>query len=208
MNYYLKLRSFAACLCILAFTVVTVFSSLAPAQTTDFNFKTEVETKNSFLSAAFEVATFQVESESIMGTGLKLDYGYHFNAPFQVDVSFFTAINASETQVSFSGIGSSFYYDLFGNCCETETTTYLGNEKVSVESTKISSSLQVGIGIDQFYLNGTKNVFSASGINAGMAYKFLLFDYNFRVSARYSMMSSNKQKINAYFIGVGLSFPL
>lgn len=208
MNQYKKLHSFVAENLNIILFAALAFCSLPPAHAADLNFKTEREFKNNFLAAAGEIATFQVEGDSVTGTGLKLDYGHHFVAPFQVDVSFFTAINGTDTQVSFSGLGTMLYYDLFGDCCETVTTTYLGSEKIAVEKTKVSSSFQVGLGIDQFYLNGNKNVYSSSGINAGAAYKFNLFDYNFRATMRYSMLNSNKQKIQAYFIGLGIIFSL
>lgn len=193
---------------ILFFAAVLVFSSLSPAHAAELNLKTEKTTNKNFLSGSFEMVTFQVESESVGGSGLKLDFGHHFEYPFQIDLSFFTAINGAESQVSFSGLGASLYYDVFGNCCETVTTTYLGAEKIAIEKTPPTSSLQAGFGIDQFYLNGTKNVYSSSGINVGAAYKFSLFDFNFKASGRYSMMTSNKQKIQAYFFGLGIIFNL
>lgn len=192
----------------LFFVAVTAYSSLTPARAADLNLKTEKVAKNNFLSAAFEMATFQVESDSVSGTGVKLNFGHHFDYPLQIDLSFFTAINGAETQVSFSGLGASLYYDVFGSCCETEITTYLGSEKIAVEKNKPSNSLQVGLGIDQFYLNGTKNVYSSSGLNVGAVYKFNLFNYNLMATARYSLLNSNKQKIQAYFFGLGILFPL
>ncbi len=189
----------------LIFTMIFVGLS---AQAADLNMKTEKVSRNNSMSASFEMATFTFESESVGGTGLKLDYSHHFEPPIQVDLSLFTAINASQSQVSFSGLGASLYYDVFGNCCESVATTYLGSEKMIVEKTKVTNTLQVGIGIDQFYLNGSKSVYSSSGFNAGVAYKFNLFDYNLKAAARYSMMGTEKQKIQAYFLSLGIVFSL
>lgn len=200
MNHYKKRLNLTSLFIIL-------FASLN-VQAADMYMKTEKVSRSNSLSAAFEMATFTFEGESVGGTGLKLDYGHHFAAPIQLDLSLFTAINASQSQVSFSGLGASLYYDVFGNCCESVTTTYLGSEKMMVEKTGITNSLQVGVGIDQFYLNGSKSVYSSSGFNVGAAYKFTLFDYNLKAATRYSMMGTEKQKIQAYFVSLGVVFPL
>lgn len=177
-------------------------------QAADLNMKMEKFIQKNSMSAAFEMATFTFESESVGGSGVKLDYGHHFDSPLELNLSLFTAINGSETQVSFSGLGGSLYYDVFGICCSTVTTTYLGSEKAIVETSKPSNSLQVGIGVDQFYLNGSKSVYSSSGFNVGAAYKFTFFDYNLKAAARYSMLGSEKQKIQAYFLSLGIVFSL
>jgi hypothetical protein len=177
-------------------------------QAAELNMKTEKTVQNNSLSAAFEMATFTFEGESVGGSGIKLDYGHHFEAPLEMNLSLFTAINGSSNQVSFSGLGGSLYYDVFGICCSSTTSTYLGSEKIIVEKTKPTNSLQVGIGLDQFYLNGSKSVYSSSGFNVGAAYKFTMFDYNLKAAARYSMMGTDKQKIQAYFLSLGIVFPL
>lgn len=185
-----------------------VFSVGLNIQAAELNMKTEKTVQKNSLSAAVEMATFTFEGESVGGSGIKVDYGHHFESPLEMNLSLFTAINGSSNQVSFSGLGGSLYYDVFGTCCSSTTTTYLGSEKVIVEKTKPTNSLQVGLGLDQFYLNGSKSVYSSSGFNVGAAYKFTMFDYNLKAAARYSMMGTDKQKIQAYFFSLGIVFPL
>lgn len=200
MNQFKKRRSLISLFIIL-------FAGLN-LQAADLNMKTEKTVQNNSLSAAAEMATFMFEGESVGGSGFKLEYGHHFESPLELNLSLFTAINGSKNQVSFSGLGGSLYYDVFGTCCSSETTTFLGSEKIIVEKTKPTNSLQVGVGIDQFYLNGSKAVYSSSGFNVGAAYKFTMFDYNFKAAARYSMLGTDKQKIQAYFFSLGVVFPL
>lgn len=190
-----------------AFLFIIVLAGLR-LQAADLNMKTEKTIQKNSMSASFEMATFKFESESVGGSGVKLDYGHYFDSPLELNVSLFTAINGSQNQVSFSGLGGSLYYNIFGNCCSTITTTYLGSEKIIIEKSKPSNSFQVGFGIDQFYLNGSKSVYSSSGFNVGAVYKFTLFDYSLKTAARYSMLGTEKQKIQAYFLSLGIVFSL
>jgi hypothetical protein len=182
--------------------------SLSLAKAEGLNLSVDQNRRNNNLSLSIERADFKIETESVNGTGLKLDYAHHFEYPFELNTSFFTALNGAQSNVSFSGLGAGIYYDVFGNCCSSVKTAYLGRNKLYSEATYRSNFFQLGLGVDQFYLNGSKSVYSSSGIYLGSQYSFNLFNYNLKVGARYSQLGSNKLKIEASFFSLGITFPL
>ncbi len=178
-------------------------------QAFEAQFRTEEKKQVQFLGVSLERGVFKVDEDLITGAGLKLDFSRHFEAPFKIETSLFTALNASQqSQISFSGLGVAMYYDLWGRATGAIKNTFLNDRRISEEIAPIQNSLQIGLGVDQFYLNGNKTVYSSSGLSLGLSYTFNLFNYLFKASTRVSQMTANKEKVNATFFSLGIVFPL
>ncbi len=177
------------------------------AKAIDSFFRTEEVEKNNFLTLSAEKLTFKNDANPFDSSGLEIDFGHHFKWPFEVNVSFFTALSAQQ-KVSVSGFSSGLSYDLIGTCCGANRTTYLGQEPIIIEKSRLSHLLQLGFGIDSYYFDGSKFVYSSSGLHLSMNYRFNFFGYNFKISGKQSQLKINNDKINATVFGLGLVFPL
>lgn len=168
-----------------------------------------VETRN-YLSAGMEMAQFSLDNGGkISGTTIHIDFTHYFNNKFGMEVSLSSAINASAaTASSFTTIGGYGYYTVFGDCCSLNKIVTMDGIPILIESTNKRNSLKVGAGIDQVFLNGSKSVYSISGLGLGLQYDFKLFNRLFKASGRYSMMSSNNMDITGMFFGLQMTFGL
>ncbi len=167
----------------------------------------EKKTTTSFIGASLDFTQMTLKGGSITGNGFRINFDHYFSPKMAVEVYLSTAIN-TDTNVSnsFTGIGGYGYYTLLGNCCDLKKVVSHEGVPILVEKNEHKNSLQVGAGIDQFFLNGTKSVYSISGLGVGANYHFPLFGYHFKAYLRYSMMSANKTSVTGIFLGLGINF--
>lgn len=164
------------------------------------------ETK-SFLTASGEFSQFTLEEGSIMGTGFKADFINSFADKLAMSVYLSSGLNPLGGS-SFTGLGGYTYYNLLGECCATVRTVSIDGKPTVTETTVRGQNLQIGIGLDQFFLNGSKSVYSASGLGLSMIYQFALFKYNFKAEARHSQLNAGTSKIQGNFVSLGIVFAL
>lgn len=168
------------------------------------------ETQNrSFLSASGEYSQFNLDEGAgkIAGSGLKIDFTHAFSEKTSLEMYLASALNTSGGS-SFTGLGGYMFYNIFGNCCVSQRVVYIDGKPLISESSRKGQSLQVGAGLDQFFLNGSKSVYSSSGVGVAAVYQFALFNYNFKAEARQSQMTAGKTKIQGSFFSLGLTFAL
>jgi hypothetical protein len=171
--------------------------------------KSEDKEITNFLGAAFELSQMTLKGGTISGNGIKVDFSHYFNDKLSLEVYLSTAINASSAvQSSYTGLGAYVYYTLSGNCCDLKKTVTYDGVPVLVEKNERNSSFQLGAGLDQFLLNGSKSVYSISGIGLGATYQFMLFGYHMKAAGRYSLMSANSETVNGLFFSIGVLFGL
>ncbi len=164
--------------------------------------------KTSYLSAAFEYSSFKISDGNIKGSGIKIDYLYAFSEKFSLDIYLSTGFGGqTATQASFTGTGAYVYYSLLGNCCLIDRSVYIAGTSILNESNTPSNHFSIGLGADQYLLNGSKSVYSASGVGIGLNYEFDLWKYRAKAGLRYSAMTSNQINIQATFYSLGIVFP-
>lgn len=167
----------------------------------------EQERSKSFLTASAEFSQFTLEEGSIGGSGLKVDFNNSFTDKISLEIYLASAINTTGGS-SFTGLGGYTYYNLYGDCCLSRRRVLLDGRPMMTETTNKGSNLQVGVGLDQFFLNGSKSVYSASGLGLSAIYQFALFKYNFKAEGRHSQMTAGENKIQGTFFSFGLVFAL
>ncbi len=169
--------------------------------------RTGLSTTKSFLTASGEAAQFTLDEGQISGSGLKVDFMNSFSDKIALAVYLASAINTAGG-ASFTGIGGYTYYNIFGECCATIRTVAVDGKPMVTETSLRGQNLQVGLGLDQFFLNGSKSVYSASGLGLSVIYQFPLFNYNFKTEARHSQMTAGQNKIQGNFFSFGVVFAL
>jgi hypothetical protein len=180
---------------------------LIAASTFAMDMRTELSQTKSFLTASGEMAQFTLEEGQISGSGLKVDFTNSFSDKVALEVYLASALNTSGG-ASFTGIGGYTYYNVLGECCATVRTVAVDGKPMITETSLRGQNLQLGLGLDQFFLNGSKSVYSASGLGLSVIYQFPLFNYSFKTEARHSQMTAGQNKIQGTFFSFGVVFAL
>lgn len=195
----MKLLSSVVVTCVLA----VLFSSSVQAM----DLHVQQERSKSFLTASAEFSQFVLEEGSIGGSGLKVDFLNAFSDNVSLEIYLASAINTTGGS-SFTGLGGYTFYNVYGDCCLTNRRVILDGKPMVTETTLKGANFQVGVGLDQFFLNGSKSVYSASGLGLAAIYQFPLFKYNFKAEARHSRMTAGENKIQGTFFSFGIVFAL
>jgi hypothetical protein len=166
-----------------------------------------MEQKNS-LSISGEVSELSTADGSVSGQGLRLDLSHSFQKNWSAEV-FLSSAMASNGASSFTGYGGYAFYDLYskGGRSRVQETSVDGVTLIR-ETEDQSQLFQIGAGINQYLLNGSRGVYSSSGPGAAANYLFRMFKYNFKASARYSSLISNNTSVQAMSVSLGMIFPL
>lgn len=186
-------------------TLLSVLFLCSSAKAMDLHL--EQDRAKSFLTASAEFSQFTLEEGSIGGSGLKVDFNNAFTDKISMEIYLASAINTTGGS-SFTGLGGYTYYNVYGDCCLSTRRVILDGKPMVTETTNKGTNLQVGVGLDQFFLNGSKSVYSASGLGISAIYQFALFKYNFKAEGRHSQMTAGENKIQGTFFSFGLVFAL
>jgi len=188
--------------------ILTLFALLQASSVAQaMDMRTELSQTKSFLTASGEAAQFTLEEGSLSGSGLKVDFTNSFSEKVALEVYLSSAINTAGGS-SFTGLGGYTFYNIWGECCATVRTVSIDGKPMLTETSVRGQNLQVGLGLDQFFLNGSKSVYSASGLGLSVIYQFALYKYNFKAEARHSQMNAGTNKIQGNFVSFGVVFAL
>lgn len=194
------LKSFLGCF-------LTTLLFIPAAQALDIRSETQI--KKSFLGVSGEFSQFKLEEGAISGSGVKVDFTHAFAKKAALEVFLTSAVNSTGgVQASFTGLGAYALYSLFGNCCEEDKTLTVDGKPVLRDRIEKGSSVLIGLGLDQFFLNGAKTVYSTSGLGLAVNYQFRFYRYNFKAEARHSQMVAGQTKIIGDFFSLGMVFTL
>ncbi len=187
--------------------LLILFCGRAGAQ--GLSLQTTNDDRKSLLVVSGEYISFTLPTGRLSGFGAKLNFNHFFTEDIAVDTYFSTAFGSDNgVQSSFTGLGGYLTYAVLGRCCSSSKTVTVGGFPTITETTELENLLQVGFGFDQFFLNGSQNVYPSSGLGVSASYDFGMFSKRFRVSAKTSMMTANKLKNTGVFLGVGMLFGL
>lgn len=191
----------------LSFLLLLLFAFRAGAE--GLSLETSTEEKTSFLAFSLDYGRFTLPEGSIVGYGGQLDFTHFFSSSISVDAYFSSALgNDGGISSTFTGFGGYINYLVLGQCCSARHTVSVAGFPTVTETEKLGNLLQLGVGVDQYFLNGTQSVYPASGLGIQASYDFNLIGKRLRVAGRDSFMTANKVKVQGLFFSVGLVFPL
>lgn len=188
----------------LMFAVISVMQNISAEE-----LALTLEDKVASNQISFGLSTTSLTSNlgNIQGSGPKIDLTHFFQSKFSADLYLSTALSSDNgIKISFTNIGATAYYTLWGECYENKSNIYLKETLLVSESTIPNNCLRLGGGLKQFFLNGSKNIYSGFGLGVTAAYHFLVWDYYFKATAGYSFVSASKTQLND--ASVGISFIL
>lgn len=189
--------------------LVALFVTLVAAPAFAWELRADVSESRDFLSLSGDMSTFKLEEGSIAGNGAKVDFAHYFGRKTSVELFLASAINASQSvSASFTGYGAHLLYVPFGDCCAERRAVQVDGRAVLTEDAETRSVFEIGLGLNQYLLNGSKGVYSASGVGGIVNYRFTMFSYQWKASARVAQMVSASVPIQAVFLSFGMALPL
>jgi|GEM_PF-2648149 len=177
------------------------------SQAKAWDLRTSQEQDENSLAISGEMSQFALSGGSISGEGVRLDFNHSFQQNFSAEVFLSTALNTTAAS-SFTGFGGYALYNLFGTGLAKQQATSLDGVPLIRESEEQASIVQVGLGLNQYLLNGSKGVYSSSGVGVVGNYIFKAFKYNLKASAKYSALVSDNTAVQGLFLSLGIVFPL
>lgn len=166
--------------------------------------------KKSQISAGYENTELSTSEGTISGAGLRATYNHWFTPSYALEFGASIAMNnqGGVQSNSFTGFNLFGYYNLFGKPYAGVKKTYLSDTLISTEQQNSQHSLFVGAGVSQYFLNGNRGVYSASGLGAGAIYQFRFWQSTFRLATRWNQLQASQLKIDGLAFDVGISFSL
>jgi hypothetical protein len=172
-----------------------------------WDLRTSLNQQENSLAVSGEMSQFSLSGGSISGQGIRLDFNHSFQQNYSAEIFLSTALSSTGAS-SFTGYGGYGFYDLWVTGHARHQVTAIDGVPVLQESEEQSQVLQVGLGLNQYLLNGSKGVYSSSGFGVAANYIFRLSKYNIKTSGRYSSLISNNTSVQALSLSIGIVFPL
>lgn len=185
------------------------FLILLPSISLALDVRSEVEKSRSQVSVVGESSNLSTEAGDVQGFGMQVEFSHFFREDISMNIAVSTALSSGNgLSSSFTGFYGYGNYLLTGNCCLTRNNTVLDGTVLTSEITDQTNRWLVGLGLEQFFLNGNRGVYSASGPGISTSYYFGFWGYTWKTEFRYAHLLSNEQPVSAMFLGLGLTFDL
>lgn len=176
----------------------------------ELHLQSEVKEYKSQITASYESTELKTDEGTISGSGLRVTYNHWLNSTISLEFGASVAMNnqSGVQSNSFTGFNFFTYYDLFGKPFLSEKKILISDHTLLSEKQNLRHSLFLGAGVSQYFLNGNRGVYSASGLGAGVIYQFQVWNSVLRVSSRWNQLESSQIKIDGLSYDVGVCFSL
>lgn len=191
------------------FFIFILTCAVPKANANDLSLRTQITAQKSHLGFAYEMSQFTAQEGSISGSGGKVHFFHNFSENYSGQVYLSAALNQQgAVQNSFTGVGGTFFYNLFGKQLVTKRDIFLAENLVVSEKTQQTQCLLIGAGLSQYFLNGNEGVYSASGLNLALSYQWTLFKIRWEALVRYNMLSAGSIELTGTNLSLGVNIPL
>lgn len=193
----------------LLFIFLLALTEYAQANTGELSLRSDEIVDNNQISIGLNGSIFSLDTGTIQGTGPKIDFTHYFGNKINVEFFLATALSfEAKNKIAFIGLGGVLYYTALGQCYQTRNNVYINETLIASEFNTQTNCLRVGGGLQQYFLNGTKNIYSGAGIGLNAAYHFTMWNYYFKTDTSYSVITSSKNQLNHFSISLSLIFSL
>lgn len=181
--------------------------SYANSASIGYDFKVEKEFTKSAIQLSYQMSQLKAESEQLSSTGFLLGYGYDFTPEFSVQSQFLLSLQQSGTS-TMTGFGLFGAYNFFRSSNTKSTNIKIDNRRLMTFENTLGNYLELGLGAQQFYFNGSRGVYSVSGPAIRAAYNFDLFGFNTTIGLQSASVQLAEKSTQLTTVIVGLIFPL
>jgi hypothetical protein len=190
------------CLIVIGITSVRVSAR-------ELNYRVESIVTKNYLGFGYENSIFKLKKGDIKGSGAQVDFQHALNLDFTFQVFISTALNSQNSvSSSFTGLGSYFYYSVYGQCCETKNNATVEGVSLISESRLMPANLLVGIGVNQYTFNGTSSTYPASGLGFSIKYQFNYWKYRWFIDGKQTSMSIGSSAVSGTSFLFGILLPI
>lgn len=190
----------------LAFVALTL---VAGQSAFAWDLRNNVKENRDSLTLSGDMSTFTLEGGTISGSGAKIDFQHAFAPRASVELFLSSAISASQgVSSSFTGYGAHLLYSPFQDAYSANRSIEVNGVSLITENAETKHLFEIGVGLNQYLLNGSKGVYSASGLDGIASYRFAMLSFQWKASARFASLVSAATPVSAIFLSIGLSLPL
>ena len=165
------------------------------------------EVRKSTLSVGLEYASLQT-SVPLSGYGLTLGFSYALSRNWELGAMLSQIFDSKGFSYLYTGLGASVKYSVFGSFLSGshEVSSLLG--PVVKETQTQEKIVAIGIGAEQLLINGSTQVYPASGITVQASYHFPVFAKWWVLGVRAGSFSAAQKTFSALFLNLSIPFEL
>ena len=186
-------------------TLALIFGVTAQAE----DFQVIEKNERSRLSLLSQFGSMTLGGQSLSTQGLQIQYGYGVLNSLQLEGFIATALssgNSSGLSSTFTGLGLYALYSIWGNNIQASKQLVLNNKSIYSEVSNASSLFLVGAGVDNYMLNGTKGIYSSTGVGVEVSCLFPIWGYTGRANLKYTNLEAGSKNVEMILGDLGLSF--
>lgn len=186
-------------------TLVLVFGVTAQAE----DFQVIEKNERSRLSLLSQFGSMTLGGQSLSTQGLQIQYGYSVLNSLQLEGFIATALSSGSSSglsSTFTGLGLYTLYSVWGSNIQASKQLVLNNKSIYSEVSNASSLILVGAGVDNYLLNGTKGIYSSTGVGVEVSCLFPFWGYTGRANLKYTNLEAGGKNVEMILGDLGLSF--
>jgi len=172
------------------------------------DFRQVVETKHIRLLTSLETAFFKGSSSNLIGGGIRIgvNYGLTDIYALQVALSQTFELSGSGISVLYVGFSAYFNYAISGSFNQSSHQILVDGNLVVEENTQAENLFCVGLGVEEFLLNGSTSVYPATGLAASISYEFNWGDWILTPALRAGWLKARSGTIFPIIFNIGTRF--
>ncbi len=170
----------------------------------------DVKDYDTFLTLSPTLVSISSPLDTVTGYGLRLGWNRNLTNRWNFEGSFSQTFGTSEAGAGFGALCSSLeafaQYAISGQFESNERTVLFDNKPFINERRYRQRVFSVGFGLMQLLLNGSTDVYPATGLGFSLSYDITLWNRLVRPSFRYGLLSGNSQDINLMALDLAIMF--
>ncbi len=171
----------------------------------DLDLTSKTVTNKSQILIGAEVTSMTISSTQIFGAGARFGFEFALSPRFSILPTLSLVVSGSGNgSLLYTGIGAEVRYSFFGSYQSIHTDVFSHGKLIASELGLPSNRLSLAAGIDQLLLNGTNQIYPASGITGGIGYSFPIFSSWFEVSAKEGFYEAQGKNVTATMVNVSV----
>ncbi len=182
------------------FMMAVLFTQSAWAKDPSSFLTYDTKDYDTFLSVSPTYVSIQSPLNSLTGYGLRVGWNRNLSSKWNFEGSFSQVFGSSDAGSGFNALSSSLeafaQYAVSGQFESNERTVLFDGRPLVRERRYRQRVFSLGVGVMQLLLNGSTDVYPATGLGLSASYDFYLWDHLVRPNARYGLLSGNGQDLN------------
>lgn len=194
-------------LSILLLLTLISWEAIADGDNLFYDLNTKTTDQKNFLSIGPEISSISGGEEGLQGFGAAIQYSHAFDDDWGAGITLSQHFNGGggTGTVLYSGLSAKATYAIFGSLKGTNQSVRYKGRPILTTNRLVSNVLTVGLSIDQLFLNGTDQVYPATGAVLSTSYQTELFGTRIKPSLGFGNLTGPRDE-GLSIIKVGILF--